>query len=607
MPVDGINKLSLSDKDKDHAERTHSHSSQVSTGSHGEGKHRNKLRSLFGSSSTSPSSSEKQRESNYKLTPNTSKSSMFSSKPASRSPTNEQIHQQIHPPLPPHNKHQSTQSVISIDEEAQKKPLRLKRFFKKVLKAPSADHHITSPQTVVHPPPPKQSILSSRSNSGTSLSQKPTNNSINKNYSPLEKQQIEFQQQLQQSQDKLLHLQQEKLNNHPSSSQNNNSTKKVSKFLNVLSPSRPASPVRTNSTTPKFFGTDSASELIEKYGIPGKILGEGAGGSVSVVKRSDGKLYAVKKFRPKNEKESDADYSKKVTAEFCIGSTLKHQNVIETLDMLQEGLNFLVVMEFAPYDFFTIVMSGLMTKHEIFCCFRQIINGTYYLHSMGLAHRDLKLDNCVVSKQGIIKLIDFGSAVVFKYPYEPGIVKAKGVVGSDPYLAPEVLIEHHYDPRPLDVWSIAIMFCCMTLRRFPWKAPKQSDNSFKLFTTKPEPKEGEDGEVIHKSKSKGPYRLLRLLPHASRPLISAMLELNPSKRISMEQIIENEWVKSIEVCEINEDYTSIDGSHEPKLKKIPETHKHHLITEDELNELQKKKSEEKEKDDESKKEVKTTA
>ena len=42
-----------------------------------------------------------------------------------------------------------------------------------------------------------------------------------------------------------------------------------------------------------------------------------------------------------------------------------------------------------------------------------------------------------------------------------------------------------YDPQPTDVWSLAIMFCCMTLRRFPWKAPRLSDNSYKLFVTTP--------------------------------------------------------------------------------------------------------------------------
>lgn len=60
-------------------------------------------------------------------------------------------------------------------------------------------------------------------------------------------------------------------------------------------------------------------------------------------------------------------------------------------------------------------------------------------------------------------------------------------MGSDPYLAPEVYDEKKYDPRPTDVWSLAIIFCCMTLRRFPWKQPRTSDNSYRLFVANPTP------------------------------------------------------------------------------------------------------------------------
>lgn len=62
-----------------------------------------------------------------------------------------------------------------------------------------------------------------------------------------------------------------------------------------------------------------------------------------------------------------------------------------------------------------------------------------------------------------------------------------GIVGSDPYLAPEVYDEKKYDPRPTDVWSLAIIFCCMTLRRFPWKQPRTTDNSYRLFVSTPTP------------------------------------------------------------------------------------------------------------------------
>ena len=137
-------------------------------------------------------------------------------------------------------------------------------------------------------------------------------------------------------------------------------------------------------------------------------------------------------------------------------------------------------MEFAPFDLFSVVMSGKMCRPEIYCVFRQMCNGVEYLHEMGLAHRDLKLDNCVMTNDNIVKLIDFGTATVFHYPGKSH-TPATGIVGSDPYLAPEVLNNQPYDPRKTDVWSLAIIFLCMLLRRFPWKIPDPSDPSFKAF------------------------------------------------------------------------------------------------------------------------------
>ncbi|RAH44423.1 Pkinase-domain-containing protein [Aspergillus brunneoviolaceus CBS 621.78] len=228
--------------------------------------------------------------------------------------------------------------------------------------------------------------------------------------------------------------------------------------------------------------------LNSKYGKLGKVLGSGAGGSVRLLKRnSDGVTFAVKQFRDRHSWETMKEYSKKVTAEFCIGSTLHHGNIIETLDIIQEGNHWYEVMEYAPFDLFAIVMTGKMVKEEIACSFKQILSGVAYLHGMGLAHRDLKLDNVVVNEHGIMKLIDFGSAVVFRYPFENDIVLSSGIVGSDPYLAPEVYDEKKYDPRPTDIWSLAIIFCCMTLRRFPWKQPRVSDNSYRLFVSTPTP------------------------------------------------------------------------------------------------------------------------
>lgn len=265
---------------------------------------------------------------------------------------------------------------------------------------------------------------------------------------------------------------------------------------------------RSGTRTPPYqlppshvpFADDHGLET--KYGKFGKVLGSGAGGSVRLMKRStDGVTFAVKQFRDRHSYETEREYAKKVTAEFCIGSTLHHGNIIETLDIVNEKGHWYEVMEYAPYDLFAIVMTGKMSREEVSCSFLQIVSGVQYLHSMGLAHRDLKLDNVVVNEHGIMKIIDFGSASVFRYPFESDIVLATGrhshhshpclanmrpgIVGSDPYLAPEVYDTAKYDPQPADIWSLAIIFACMTLRRFPWKAPRLTDNSYKLFVAPP--------------------------------------------------------------------------------------------------------------------------
>ena len=185
---------------------------------------------------------------------------------------------------------------------------------------------------------------------------------------------------------------------------------------------------RSNSTaqSPSVPFADDHG-LQSKYGKFGKILGSGAGGSVRLMKRSgDGTVFAVKQFRDRHPYESERDYNKKVTAEFCIGSTLHHGNIIETIDIVHEKGRWYEVMEYAPYDLFATVMTGKMGREEIYCATLQVLAGVCYLHSMGLAHRDLKLDNVVINEHGIMKLIDFGSAVVFRYPFENDVVLATG-------------------------------------------------------------------------------------------------------------------------------------------------------------------------------------
>lgn len=165
------------------------------------------------------------------------------------------------------------------------------------------------------------------------------------------------------------------------------------------------------------------------------------------------------------------------------------------------------------------------------------------------------------------------------------LIEIAGIVGSDPYLAPEVYDERKYDPQPTDIWSLAIIFCCMSLRRFPWKMPRLTDNSYKLFAATPTPgtemKRHSESHVPSKSTNdlntpardsvadgasktegthtvaeaekkpeviKGPWRLLRLLPRESRHIIGRMLELDPRQRAKMSEVLEDPWISGTPIC-----------------------------------------------------------
>lgn len=407
---------------------------------------------------------------------------------------------------------------------------------------------------------------------------------------------------------------------------------------------------------PAAAAPSAGGDIFRQYGKMGRLLGTGALGAVSLITLEDTppRIYAVKKFRAKLANETDLEYKTKVRNEYKIGEYLAHPNLIHTMELIKDHAKhfgepqYYIVMEYAPYDFFNLVMSGLMDKREVACYFKQIVSGVAYLHANGLAHRDLKLDNCVVNEHGVLKLIDFGLAVQFRkeklttdrlHPWAPHddlddkwrLVRARGIVGSDPYLAPEVFapLNFGYDPRLVDVWLVAIIYFCMVLKRFPWKVPKLTDASYRLFAElegdsaaseapsdsaapRAAPSADDPGGLVagvnkmlningdtpqikvelanggaasagagagdtgaRLSKARGPDRLLRILPSASRPLIRGMLAIDPQKRLLIEDVVRDPFFASIQMC------TQQGDAFVPA-----KDHLHHLVTEEDLRKIE---------------------
>jgi serine/threonine protein kinase len=215
----------------------------------------------------------------------------------------------------------------------------------------------------------------------------------------------------------------------------------------------------------------------------------------------------------------------------------------------------------------------------------QILNGVSYMHRLGLAHRDLKLENVVVTERGIIKLVDFGCAAIFRDPHTRKQIFSTDVVGCSSYMAPEIFQRRPYAPQYADVWSLGIMYCCMVLGRFPWKVALPTVDAFKRFATSQtseanlqggNSQESFDKTVVSTSfedvSGKGDTRiviqtseiverqneetkddegsgsLLRTLPAESRLVIGGMLQVVPQRRPNLQEICDSIWATQSDVC-----------------------------------------------------------
>ncbi|KAI8349484.1 kinase-like domain-containing protein, partial [Mortierella sp. GBAus27b] len=277
--------------------------------------------------------------------------------------------------------------------------------------------------------------------------------------------------------------------------------------------------------------------LLKKYGLCDKgNIGQGATAVVRLahkLEEESEKLFAVKEFRKRRKNESEKEYIKKLMSEFCISSSLHHENVVETVDLVQdEQHHWCEVMEYCcGGDLYNAIKQGHMGRIEINCCFKQLINGVAYLHSMGVAHRDIKPENLLLDGNGRLKITDFGVSDVFRMGWEKSPHLSRGLCGSEPYIAPEEFKTKEYDARRVDIWACGIVYYCMVYQGIPFRAATAQDPNFQHFV---------------EMRAVNNYAPFEKLAVGCRQLMKRILDPNPETRITILEILEDEWFKSIE-------------------------------------------------------------
>eukprot|EP01103_Thecamoeba_quadrilineata_P006732 TRINITY_DN1646_c0_g1_i3.p1 TRINITY_DN1646_c0_g1~~TRINITY_DN1646_c0_g1_i3.p1 ORF type:complete len:479 (-),score=88.64 TRINITY_DN1646_c0_g1_i3:50-1486(-) len=236
-------------------------------------------------------------------------------------------------------------------------------------------------------------------------------------------------------------------------------------------------PVRPQSETPaayNYFQTPPASQpspgnrrrTINGALVGGWKLGEEIGrGATAIVYKGietkSGRFAAIKRFQ---ETGLTSEIMNVTQAEVQTIKNLAHPNIISFYTSIRENSYFFIVMEWVENCLQNLLKNfGTFPEELISAYTQQILSGLHYLHSVGIIHRDIKSSNVLITKQGIIKLADFGAAAQVKSESERHFT----VAGSPYWMAPEVIeVEGH--SYSSDIWSVGCTIIEMVAGQPPY-------------------------------------------------------------------------------------------------------------------------------------------
>lgn len=270
--------------------------------------------------------------------------------------------------------------------------------------------------------------------------------------------------------------------------------------------------------------------------------------SEQLLKPSEKTYLAIKKMSVENSNEG-INFS--ALREIVILKEIKHENLLLLLDVCYDQENLFLVYEFLEMDLYSAITSRdiIFTEPLIKGIIQQILRGLLVLHENGILHRDLKPQNILVSKEGYIKLADFGFA---RFISSPNIGMTRNIV-TEWYRAPELFFGAGYYSTAVDIWSVGCILAEL-IQRYPLfngngdieiltkifsvlGVPNESNwpnnielPSFKIFT---------EGTVV------GIKNKFNYMSPETGDLLEKMLEMNPLKRISAREALNHSYFKVV--------------------------------------------------------------
>jgi serine/threonine protein kinase len=304
------------------------------------------------------------------------------------------------------------------------------------------------------------------------------------------------------------------------------------------------------------MATAAPSGLLARYQKIEKPVGEGTYGVVYKAKdRATGEFVALKKIRLEVE---DEGIPSTALREISLLRELDHPNIVKLKDVEHAEGRLYLVFEWLDKDLKKYMDSALATPQGmpmdlIKSYMYQLLKGMDFCHARGIMHRDLKPQNLLVDKKGVLKLADFGLARAFMIPvrsYTHEVVTLW-------YRAPEILLgQKTYSPA-VDMWSIGCIFAELINHRPLWPGDSEIDELYRIFRSLGTPTTETWPGVTELPDYKAafpqwPRRALSksitstTFDAAGMDLLEKMLAYDPSKRISSRAAMDHEWFSDLD-------------------------------------------------------------
>nr|XP_057934978.1 serine/threonine-protein kinase SIK3 homolog isoform X5 [Doryrhamphus excisus] len=244
-------------------------------------------------------------------------------------------------------------------------------------------------------------------------------------------------------------------------------------------------------------------------------------GNFAVVKLAT-HIYTKAKVAIKivDKTQLDDENLKKIFREVQIMKLLKHPHIIRLYQVMETERMIYLVTEYASGGeiFDHLVAHGRMAEKDARKKFKQIVAAVHFCHCRNIVHRDLKAENLLLDHNLNIKIADFGFSNLFSRGQ-----LLKTWCGSPPYAAPELFEGKEYDGPKVDIWSLGVVLYVLVCGALPF-----------------------DGSTLQNLRARvlsGKFRIPFFMSTDCEYLIRHMLVLEPSRRLSMEQICKNKWMR----------------------------------------------------------------